>query len=165
MNFYVRTLTLCVGVFFTVGFANSASNMDVQVQASIQSSMHMKWKILKEKDTDYQNVRKKLVVKDGWRVLPYGLYAELRTNDRNRIVSLRLGDFYTNENNVISKEQVYVSVNAKNLYKASHDVPLLTTGDHSQLQMYSMLFMIKILPGHRSGQYRSNVQFITKNLP
>ena len=164
MKTFIKAFALCASFLMSDVMANGGSNMDIQVQASIQSSMHMQWKMLPLSDERYQQARKKLIVKKGWRVLPYGLYAELQTNDYNRLVSLRVGDFFTNSDDIIKKEHIYVSVNGELLHKAVKDVPLLLPDDRSELKKYTILFLIKTMPGHRAGQYQSNVQFITQNL-
>jgi len=160
---YILVLILALP---NLAFSADTTSMDVHVQADIHASMHMQWDKLDADDERYQEMKAKMKIGNDWSLLPYGLYTELRTNDPNRMVSLRISDFFSkNQNNVIKNEYVYVSVNGKGLHPASKDVALLYPEDRAQLKKYVLLFLIKMMPNHRSGRYSANFQFITNTLP
>ena len=146
-------------------FGAGTTSVDVRIQADIHSSMHMEWEKLSVNDQRYQDMKAKITIKDGWLLLPYGLYVELQTNDKDRMVSLRISDFVTgNKQNKINNKSVYVSINGESLQPASKDLALLYPEDRALLKKYILLFLVKTMPNHRSGKYSANFKFITNTL-
>ncbi|WP_291792319.1 hypothetical protein, partial [Candidatus Thioglobus sp.] len=86
---YILVLILALP---NLAFSADTTSMDVHVQADIHASMHMQWDKLDADDERYQEMKAKMKIGNDWSLLPYGLYTELRTNDPNRMVSLRISD-------------------------------------------------------------------------
>ena len=66
--------------------ALESNSANVEVQADVQSSMQMQWHRLTLKDESYQKAKSKLTLDDSWMILPYGLYVEYQTNEKDRNV-------------------------------------------------------------------------------
>jgi hypothetical protein len=146
--------------------ALDAGGVDMDVRADIHSSIQMHWSKLNADDNRYQDAKNKLNLDHSFILLPYGLYAELQTNDKNRVVSLRLENLVSvNKIDKISNESVYISHNGNKPVSAKYDLVIQDPQDRGLLKKHILLFIIKTHPSQRPGQYIANFKFINNNLP
>jgi len=146
--------------------ALDSGGVDMDVRADIHSSVQMKWSRLYADDNRYQEAKIKLNLDKSFVLLPYGLYAELQTNDKNRVVSLRLENLIsTNKIDTISNDSVYISHNGNILVSAKYDLVIQNPQDRGLLKKHVLLFIIKTNPSQRPGNYLANFKFINNNLP
>lgn len=142
------------------------SSVDVQVKADIHSSMQMQWQRIEIDDFRYQDMKNKLTLGSGWVLLPYGLYAELQTNDARRLISLRVNHLVsTNKRDIIDVDSIFISHNGENPVTATKDLPILNFEDRGLLKTHTFLFVIKTNPTQKPGQYLANFNFISNTLP
>lgn len=146
--------------------ALESNSVNVEVQADVQSSMQMQWHRLTLKDVSYQKAKSNLTIEDSWMILPYGLYVELQTNDKDRNVFLHVDNLVsTNKIDTIHVDSIYISHNGKNPVAAENDLLILSPQDRGLLKTHVLLFIVKIQPYHKPGQYLANFKFINNTLP
>lgn len=146
--------------------ALDSSSVDVEVQANVHSSIQMQWSRLNMKDTAYQKAKSKLILDDSWMVMPYGLFVELQTNDKNRNVFLHIENLVsTNKIDKIHVDSIYISQNGKKPIPAKNDLLILNPQDRGLLKTQVLLFIVKIQPHHKPGHYLANFKFINNTSP
>jgi len=137
--------------------AFDSNSVNVEVQAEVHSSMQMQWDRLSLKDERYQQAKSRLRLDDSWMILPYGLHVELQTNDKNRNVFLHVDNLVsTNKIDKIQVDSIYISHNGKNPVSAENDLLILNPQDRGLLKTHVLLFIVKIQPHHKPGQYLAN---------
>ena len=141
-------------------------SVDVEVRADIHSSMQMQWQRIEADDFRYQDMKNRLNLDSGWVLLPYGLYAELQTNDARRLISLRVNHLVsTNKRDTIGVDSIFISHNGEKPITATKDLPILSVEDRGLLKTHTFLFVIKTNPTQKPGQYLANFNFISNTLP
>ena len=150
----------------TVTIALGTKSVDMQVQADIHASMQMQWHRIEVDNMHYQKMKNKIKLKPDWVLLPYGLYAELQTNDVSRIVSLRVNNLVsTNKVDTIATNSIYISHNGSMPVTAKNDFAILDPKDRGLLKKHIFLFVIKTNPTQKPGQYLANFKFVSNTLP
>lgn len=150
----------------TLAVALGTKSVDMQVQADIHASMQMQWHRIEVDDAHYKQMKSKIRLKPGWVLLPYGLYAELQTNDVSRIVSLRVNNLVsTNKVDTIDTDSIYISHNGNTPVTAKKDLAILNPKDRGLLKKHVLLFVIKTNPTQKPGQYLANFKFVSNTLP
>ena len=146
--------------------AEGVDTIDVQIEADIQSSLQMQWHRITQTQADYQQAKSQLKLDNSFILLPYGVFIELQTNDKNRKVFLQVERLVsTNKIDSIGIDSIYVSHNGKKVVSAKQHLSILESHDWGKLKQHVILFAIKKQPNHKPGQYLAKFKFIDNTLP
>jgi hypothetical protein len=162
----LRVMLLSVLFWLGTIHAEGVDSIDVEIEADIHSSLQMKWHRITQTQADYQQAKSQLKLDNSFVLLPYGVFIELQTNDKNRKVFLQVERLVsTNKIDSIGIDSIYISHNGNQVVSAKQHLSILESHDWGKLKQHVILFAIKKQPNHKPGQYLAKFKFINNTLP
>ena len=162
----LKVILLTVLLWLNAAQAEGLDSIEVEVEADVHSSLRMQWRRITQTDTHYQQAKSQLKLDSSFLLLPYGVFVELQSNDKNRKVFLQVEKLMsTNKIDSIDIDSIYVSLNGNKPVSAKQNLLILESHDWGILKQHVLLFVVKTQPHHKPGQYLAKFKFINNTLP
>jgi len=163
---YFRNFFFLSSILSLSAIAEGQKSIDIDVQADLQSSLQLQWKRIEFNDKLYQKAKTKLRIDNSFNVLPYGVYIELQTNDKQRTIFLNMGNLIsTNKIDKIERNSIYISLDGDKPVSAKERFLLLQPADRGMIKKQVVLFVVKKQPYHKPGQYLARFKFVNNSIP
>ena len=162
----LKVILLTALLWLNAAQAEGLDSIEVEVEADVHSSLQMQWRRITQTDTHYQQAKSQLKLDSSFLLLPYGVFVELQSNDKNRKVFLQVEKLMsTNKIDSIDIDSIYISLNGNKPVSAKQNLSILESHDWGMLKQHVLLFVVKTQPHHKSGQYIAKFKFINNTLP
>lgn len=162
----LKVMLVVVVLWSNIVQAEGLDSIEVEVEADVHSSLQMQWKRITQTDAEYQQAKSQLILDNSFVLLPYGVFIELQSNDKNRKVFLAVEKLMsTNKIDSIDIDSIYISLNGNKPISAQKKISILESHDWGKLKQHVLLFIVKTQHHHKPGQYLAKFKFINNILP